>query len=264
MFRLTRQVRLAIDNPQPCTAGPHDNPVRNGHAGFPALTSLSPFLAIDVTLAGQIDTESGYLINIKQIDELVRRDGLPLLREFAQKNPAALGAMATEVFQSLQKSWPNLERLAIALSPFTCLSIQATEHPMVRFSHKFEFSAAHRLHNPKLSDAENAALFGKCNNPLGHGHNYELEVTIKGPPDSSGRLFPITQLEEVVLRGVIDRFDHKFLNLETDEFKEVNPTVENIAKAIYHLLNPMLKTAGTTLAAVTVWETPKTWCEYSE
>lgn len=133
---------------------------------------------------------------------------------------------------------------------------------MVRFSQKFEFSAAHRLHNPALGPAENAALFGKCNNPHGHGHNYELEVTLRGPPDAGGQLMPVHILEEIVMSSVIQKFDHKFLNVEVPEFAQLNPTVENIAKTIYDLLRPRLRQAQAELASVTVWETPKTWCEY--
>lgn len=124
---------------------------------------------------------------------------------------------------------------------------------MVRFSHRFEFSAAHRLHNPALDAAANAQMFGKCNNPNGHGHNYELEVTLRGETS-------IAHLEETVSSVVLKRFDHRFLNLDVPEFANVNPTVENIARTIYQLLKPQLEA----LAAVTVWETPKTSCEYSE
>jgi 6-pyruvoyltetrahydropterin/6-carboxytetrahydropterin synthase len=251
MFRLTREVRLAIG---PETAADRAASA-NGFAGSPALSGLDPFVTVRVTVCGEPDPASGYLINIKQIDHAVRRDGLPLLRE----RPADIAGLARELFGRLQLHWPTLlEESAIGLSPYTSYSVLAREHPMVRFSHKFEFSAAHRLHNPELSDQANAELFGKCNNPNGHGHNYELQVTLRG------RLIPVSKLEEIVWANVIQRFDHKFLNLDAPEFRRLNPTVENIARTIHGLLKKPLSEAGADLAAVTVWETPKTWCEYAE
>ena len=135
---------------------------------------------------------------------------------------------------------------------------------MIRLSQRFEFSAAHRLHNPGLDDAANRATFGKCNNPLGHGHNYELQVTVAGQPNADGVLIHMTELEDLVETHAIDKLDHKNLNLEVPEFETLNPSVENIAKVIYGYLKGPLAKDNRKLAAVTVWETPRTWCEYSE
>ena len=135
---------------------------------------------------------------------------------------------------------------------------------MVRLSQKFEFSATHRLHNPALTDDANRSTFGKCNNPHGHGHNYEVQVTLAGEPDASGLLVEVPRFERTVAEAVIDRFDHKNLNVELPEFREAIPSVENIARVIYRLLKPRFGEARGKLASVTVWETPKTWCEYSE
>jgi 6-pyruvoyltetrahydropterin/6-carboxytetrahydropterin synthase len=140
----------------------------------------------------------------------------------------------------------------------------AKEPTMIRLSQRFEFSAAHRLHVPGLSDDANRAAFGKCNNPHGHGHNYEVQVTIAGTPDPTGRLMPTAEFERVVAEHVIDRFDHKHLNVEVPEFADMNPSVENIAAVIYRLLAAPLRTKTVRLSSVTVWETPKTWCEVSE
>ncbi|MDW8262791.1 MAG: 6-carboxytetrahydropterin synthase, partial [Phycisphaerales bacterium] len=139
------------------------------------------------------------------------------------------------------------------------------EQPMfTRLSQKFEFSASHRLHNPSLSDEENRRIFGKCNNPLGHGHNYELQVTIRGRADGSDLIAGLPELESIVHESVIARFDHRNLNLEVPEFAQRIPSVENIARVIYEILQPRFSAAGRELASVTVWETPKTWCEYGE
>ena len=135
---------------------------------------------------------------------------------------------------------------------------------MVRLSQKFEFSATHRLHNPAFSDDDNRRTYGKCNNPHGHGHNYEVQVTLRGTPGRTGLLVDVPAFERIVAAAVIDRFDHKNLNVEVPEFREVIPSVENIAMTIYHLLKRPFADTGTSLASVTVWETPKTWCEYAE
>jgi len=137
---------------------------------------------------------------------------------------------------------------------------------MIRLSQKFEFSASHRLHNPTMSDETNRQTFGKCNNPSGHGHNYELAVTLRGPADENGVVMPVPQFERIVAETVVERFDHKNLNEQVAEFRDVIPSVENIARVIYRLLKPKFAGAGggVELAAVTVWETPKTFCEYAE
>ena len=132
---------------------------------------------------------------------------------------------------------------------------------MVRLSERFEFSAAHRLHSPQLSAQANREVFGKCNNPNGHGHNYELEVVIVGEPDSrTGLIMPVGELQRMVNQRVITLFDHKHLNVDCEEFRNLNPTVENIAQVIFDKLADGLSGA-VRLAAVKVWETPKTWSE---
>ena len=130
------------------------------------------------------------------------------------------------------------------------------------------FNAAHRVHNPELSEAENSQLFGKCNNPNGHGHNYQLQVTLRGVPDREGVLVDVPSLERIVSDAVIDRLDHRNLNTEVPEFRDhgVIPSVENIAQVCYRMLEPRITEAHghASLASVTVWETTKTWCEYTE
>ena len=131
---------------------------------------------------------------------------------------------------------------------------------MYRLTQRFDFSAAHRLHNDRLDDATNVEMFGKCNNPAGHGHNYQFDVTLAGEPDESGRLISRDRFCEIVQRLVIDRFDHKHLNVQTSEFRDTIPSVENIAAVIYRLLKSELPT----LHSVRVWETEKTSAEYRE
>jgi 6-pyruvoyltetrahydropterin/6-carboxytetrahydropterin synthase len=259
MFQLTRETRFAIN------IGPRSPQMPdNSYAGYPSLLDFGRYFAMRITLAGDLDPQTGYLRNIRDIDEVVRERGIYIVAESIAQNIAPAGVPPI-LFRSLQDAWPgaSLRRLSLFLSPFLSFSCTAKEHPMVQLSQKFEFAAAHRLHNPALSDAQNRQAFGKCNNTHGHGHNYELQVTLAGNPDRNGLLIDIPEFERIVADTVIERFDHKFLNIETAEFVELIPSVENIAKVIFTLLKPRF-TGPATLAAVTVWETPKTWCEYAE
>ena len=102
---------------------------------------------------------------------------------------------------------------------------------------KEHFNAAHRLHNPHWSDEKNREIFGKCNNPNYHGHNYDLEVKVIGFIDEdSGYVMDAKILKNLIREHVVDKFDHKNLNLDTEEFKSLNPTAENIAKVIFESL----------------------------
>ena len=108
---------------------------------------------------------------------------------------------------------------------------------MVYLTRRYRISAAHRLHNPALSDDENRRLYGKCNNPRGHGHDYALEVTVAGKVNpATGMVIDLGLLDEVVQREVLDRFDHKHLNLDVEDFRTRVPTTENLCLAIYNLL----------------------------
>jgi 6-pyruvoyltetrahydropterin/6-carboxytetrahydropterin synthase len=264
MFRLTREVRFAVnrDPDQQLRGEP-----TNSFGGYPSLTGLGHYFAMRVTVAGPLHADSGYLQNIKAIDHAVRKLAIPLVEKRIRDGSFGSGTLVLgELFALLRDAWPGsqLAELDLPLSPFLSLTACPRELPMIRLSQKFEFSATHRLHNPALTDDENIRLFGKCNNAHGHGHNYELQVTLVGQPDNNGLLIEIPQFERVVRTAVIDRFDHRNLNVELPEFREQIPTVENIARVIYRLLDRQLAEAGATLASVTLWETPKTFCQYTE
>ncbi len=266
MFRLTREVRFAV-NPQ--RDGQSTGKPTNSYAGFPSLTGLGHYFALRVSVSGPLDPASQYLINIKRIDTLVREHGVPLVESAVRTGgdptpPKLVGALFDRLWVALP-AVVELDEVSLSLSPFLTYGCLASELPMVRLSQKFEFSATHRLHNPALSDRENCDTYGKCNNPHGHGHNYEVQVTLKGSPDqTTGVLVDVPAFERIVAATVIDRFDHKNLNVEVPEFREIIPSVENIARVIYRLLKPTFSDSAGKLASVTVWETPKTWCEYAE
>jgi 6-pyruvoyltetrahydropterin/6-carboxytetrahydropterin synthase len=132
---------------------------------------------------------------------------------------------------------------------------------MVYLTRKAEFSASHYYHNPEFTPEENRRVFGKCNNPNGHGHNYTLEVTVKGEVDKrSGFVVDLKQLKDIMNREVIDAMDHRFLNREVAEFKDAIPTTENLAISIWRRLQPKLRLA--TLHRVRVYETPDLFVDY--
>src|SRR5262249_14076255 len=111
----------------------------------------------------------------------------------------------------------------------------------VLLTRKIEFSASHLYHNPSLSPEENRRVFGKCNNPHGHGHNYTLEVTVAGEPDPiTGMVLDLKDLKETLEREIMQRMDHRFLNYEVAELAGKIPTCENIAQVIWHLLEPKI------------------------
>lgn len=124
----------------------------------------------------------------------------------------------------------------------------------VYLTRKAEFSASHFYHNPSFTPEENRRIFGKCNNPHGHGHNYTLEVTVKGPVDErSGFVMDLKRLKDIMNREVIDTIDHRHLNYEVPEFKQQIPTTENLAIAIWRRLEGKLD-GGARLYRVRVYE----------
>ena len=131
---------------------------------------------------------------------------------------------------------------------------------MVFLTQQFEFSAAHRLHSAQMSAQQNHQVFGKCNNPSGHGHNYLLEVAVAGVPDGrTGAVLSLPRFEQTVKERVIDRLDHMHLNTDVAEFHDLNPSVENIACVIWKLLEGHVAPAK--LHRIRVWETAKTCAE---
>lgn len=131
----------------------------------------------------------------------------------------------------------------------------------VSVSRVAHFNAAHRLHNPAWTDEQNARVFGKCNNQYFHGHNYELQVKVSGEVDpDTGYVIDMKVLRDLIERHVVDRFDHKNLNLELPEFRELNPTAENICVVIYQILRDLLPQKFD--LKVILYETDRNFVEY--
>ncbi|GAA3564835.1 6-pyruvoyl trahydropterin synthase family protein [Snuella lapsa] len=132
----------------------------------------------------------------------------------------------------------------------------------VTVSRKAHFNAAHRLYRKDWSDEKNNAVFGKCNNPSFHGHNYELIVSVTGEIDpETGYVIDVKILKDLIKTEVEDAFDHKNLNLDVLDFKDLNPTAENIAVVIYNKIKPYL--ASHLKLEITLFETPRNFVSYS-
>ncbi|WP_162418968.1 6-pyruvoyl trahydropterin synthase family protein [Cyclobacterium roseum] len=127
---------------------------------------------------------------------------------------------------------------------------------------KEHFNAAHRLHNASWTAEKNKQVFGKCNNPNYHGHNYDLIVKLEGPIDpETGYVYDMKRLKDVIREHVTDKFDHKNLNLDTDEFKVLNPTAENIAVVIWNILREKIEKKYD--LTVRLYETERNFVEFS-
>ena len=133
--------------------------------------------------------------------------------------------------------------------------------PEVTVTRRMHFNAAHRVHNPELSDEENQRLFGRCNNPNWHGHNYMLDVSVAGPIEGrTGYVMDLAALKRVVQEAVIDKVDHRNFNLEVDFMRGVIPTAENIVVGCWKVLAP--RVAPARLVRLVLWETPNNYVEY--
>lgn len=134
--------------------------------------------------------------------------------------------------------------------------------PEVTVTRRLQFNAAHRVHNPQLSDEENARLFGKCNNPNGHGHNYMLDVSVRGLIDHrTGYVIDLSVLKRIVEERVVSKIDHRHFNLDVEFMRGVNPTSENIIVALWRELEPAVRPG--TLVRLVLWETTNNYVEYT-
>ncbi len=132
---------------------------------------------------------------------------------------------------------------------------------MIYVTRKAHFSAAHRLYNPEFSDERNNEIFDKCNNPNGHGHNYVVEVTVRGLPDpATGYVIDLKELARILDQEIIDKVDHKHLNLDVDFLRGINPTAENLAVVFWRILQPAIPSGE--LHAIKIFESDNNFVEY--
>jgi len=282
MIWLSRETRFALVPPAEVDSGQF----KNGWAGWPATDLIAPQLRLQLVVAGTPDARTGYLCNIKAIDDMLRdiivNDLIP-----TAANPTTAEAMLDIAWQRSLTLWPlavsspnafaatpapRIHSLRLHQSPYLSYARHTDDASQPKgqtmnspttlnttLTHQFEFSAAHRLHCDHLSDEENQVLFSKCNNPAGHGHNYVVEVAISQDTADQASRVGLAAIAQTVKTLVIDKLDHKHLNVDIDHFKNVNPTVENISTAIFGWLDGQFGSAQ--LQSVKVFETPKTWAQ---
>ncbi|MBA4028042.1 MAG: hypothetical protein C0475_02685 [Planctomyces sp.] len=265
---LARTVRFAVN-----LASDPETPPRgvNGYAGVPPADGFAACYELTLACKGPPDPRTGYFLDIKDMDRAARAVALPRIARAclgARATPEHPAAVLGRVFGPLSDALGGtLESLTLALSPYHRLSMTAHLPGVALVRHRFEFSAAHRLHAPSLSDEENRRVFGKCNHPAGHGHNYVFEPEIALELAATAGRVPVAAIEAVVHEAVIARVDHTFLNHDVPEFGPagLNPSVENIAAVCFRWLEPRIPQRlgpGARLARVTVWETEKTSAAY--
>jgi 6-pyruvoyltetrahydropterin/6-carboxytetrahydropterin synthase len=138
----------------------------------------------------------------------------------------------------------------------------------VRLIRRYSFPASHRLHSPALSDAENRAIYGKCDNPHGHGHNYEVELTVRGTLGATGRVIDLATLDRISEEQILTPFRHKNLNAEVEAFRAVVPTTENMASEVDRRLRSVWRSVfgstGPELEKVRISETERNICEITD
>jgi 6-pyruvoyltetrahydropterin/6-carboxytetrahydropterin synthase len=223
---------------------------------------------LDVTVDGQVDPATGMVVNIKRIDDILKAR---ILRQFDQRSindeiphfhavPSTMENLLDYIAGELlaEGALPPEVRLShLRLEEMPLLWAELTlneENPLMTLTRVYEFAASHRLHAPALSDEENLALFGKCNNPNGHGHNYVLEVTVAGEPDpTTGMMADLGDIDAAVKREVVDRYDHRNLNEDIPEFQGRPTTSEVVAQEIFS----RLKSAMPNLYRVRLHETAR-------
>ncbi len=209
---------------------------------------------LEVTVKGDVAPEHGMVVNIAILDGLLKER---VVADYDHK----LINHQHPVFANNPDLQPTCENLAIQIwrtielylkeatlhrvrlyEDSTAFADYYGEGKMVYHTKVYEFSASHRLHSLELGDAENQRIFGKCNNPHGHGHNYVLEVMIKGEVNPrTGLVTDLGFLDRIMEKQIYARFDFKHLNLDTPEFETMNPTSENFVKVLWDILEPHLK-----------------------
>jgi 6-pyruvoyltetrahydropterin/6-carboxytetrahydropterin synthase len=264
MTRLGRQIRFSINPFLPQDAGGC-----NAYASKPAGEGLALFLQLDVEIVGPVHPETGFIVNVVEVDKAARDWAAPVFAEHVRAAYRAGRHIGRdEIVRLLGLAWQRLadkfgdarvDKLTLWLNPFRKIAMDENQPTTICFSEKFEFAAMHKLWNDDFTEQQNFEIFGKCANPTGHGHNYVVEVTVKVPADGSG--FQMGAFQQVIEAQLIDAIDHKNLNADVPAFAKTIPTIENLAAFAWSRLAGRF--AGATLHSVTVWESDRTYCTYS-
>jgi len=262
VHRLVRKVRFFV-NP----FGEGDSAGANSYGGRPCGEGLCLFFELSVGLAGQADKDTGFVVNVMDIDRVVREHAVPVFAENIKKafedgrrltisETAGLLASLRDILKN-KFDGAILIELGLQLNPYRNIAFDCEDMKMYYFSEKFDFAAMHKLWNEQFSEQKNFEVFGKCANPAGHGHNYVIEVTIKTPADTD---ICIGDFEQVIDGEFVKLVDHKNLNADVASLAGINPTIENLAEFAWERLNNKFDSAK--LHSVSIWESDRTFCTY--
>ncbi len=234
---------------------------------------------LDVTVTGAIEAKTGIVVNIKEIDHIVRTKVIEALENTVLNQDAGplagtlvtcetLLALIRTILTPYLPPTVSLAALRLENTPLDAVEWTKSNSELHRHSDEmlstrvYEFSASHRLYSSQLSEAENWELFGKCSYANGHGHNYVLEVTVSGPIDpQSCRVIDPQKLDALVNTEVVDRYDHRHLNLDFPEFADSIPSSEIVTKTIWNRIEAGI-VAPAKLHKVVLRETPRNFFEY--
>lgn len=232
---------------------------------------------VEVAVEGAVDPVTGMVINITDVDRIVKSEVLVHLSDrflnrevpFFLTHSPSLENLTAFVWDAVVGRLPaRAELVGVTVLETPTLwadRVKRGSEMTTSLTRGYDFCAAHRLHSTQLTDAENREIFGKCNNSSGHGHNYEVEVTITGEPDErTGMLYDLDRLDRIVDEEILTPFDHRHLNFDIPEFAEVNPTSEMLTVVIWDRLAKKLETTGNPrLSKIVVRETARNSFEYS-
>ena len=256
MAILTRTVRFCLSR----SGSPLSLPRSNTHAGWPPMIGLGAYWEITVQLEGEPDPRTGYVLRIDYVDTAVREHVIPWLLDLWENSPGDSPThLLPGIHQRISEALPTeIYSVSLKPEPMSTFLLETATMTTISIARRYEFSAAHRLAISTLSDEENMEIYGKCSNPNGHGHNYEIEVMVDVPlPEAP--LNP-TELDALVDRIVIDRFDHQNLDKDLEDFQDTMTSVEHLTARCAELLKEPIADTGATLRHVTMWETPRTSC----
>jgi 6-pyruvoyltetrahydropterin/6-carboxytetrahydropterin synthase len=201
---------------------------------------------LDVEVEGSIQFENGMIVNIKDVDAVLKKHLLPQFLNRSINDEIEFFRTHTSCVENLLSYiWNEIERIGLpAECRLTCLKLEETplfygefDGMKTTLTRVYEFAASHRLDAPTLSREENLRLYSKCNNPAGHGHNYVLEITISGNPDPvTGFICSLDELDAAVEKEILDRYDHKNLDVDVPELSGMITTSENVSQVIFRRL----------------------------
>jgi 6-pyruvoyltetrahydropterin/6-carboxytetrahydropterin synthase len=223
---------------------------------------------LEATIRGPVDPLTGMVMNITDMKLIIGgvlddfdhkhlNEDTPYFKELIPTTENIVRVLWGLITPKLP---PGVQLAKLRLYEMRDLWAEYTGAAEGQFSRSYVFSSAHRLHRPQLSDAENQSIYGKCNNPNGHGHNYTLEVTVRGPIDPlTGMVIDLVEMDQLV-RSVIDLLDHRHLDQEIAYFQQHSSTAEEI---VVYLWNELMPRFEGRLAHLKLWETGKNIFEYS-